>query len=264
MKTFRERIKAGQIVFGGTVAEYLRPSVVKSFASSRFVWKQICERSIARCGSSRRCIRARSITERRLRAQPAPNARRAGACHPGHPCFGRLPHSVLPGATRPGSLIVDGQHKRSSCPQHSHVVASELLVARDDRQTFHPRLRDLDSIERILMVRGQLGDGEGMFRVNGYDADIVVVEHFKQIGGVVKSAERFFDGHLPNRGGADMNGVGRVGDDGARIVRKALRIGQPPQQHVGVEQVAAHSASPLKADWTSSGSGASKSSAMRT
>lgn len=36
MKTLKQQIQDGQIVFGGTVAEHLRPSVVKAFANAGF------------------------------------------------------------------------------------------------------------------------------------------------------------------------------------------------------------------------------------
>ena len=36
MKTFAERLKAGEVVFGATVMEYLRPSLVKTFCNAGF------------------------------------------------------------------------------------------------------------------------------------------------------------------------------------------------------------------------------------
>lgn len=101
------------------------------------------------------------------------------------------------------------------------------------------------------------------------DLDVILLEHLIEIGRKVQPPEPLLDRHLPDGRRAQVHLVPTLGDCKTGGLRELLRIAEPPEQSVGVEQISGgssllpHSSTP-KPSATSSGSGASKSSLTRT
>src|SRR5512135_870357 len=123
-------------------------------------------------------------------------------------------------------------------------------------------LGDEQAVERIAVVIGQLMHGQGV-RDGDRQRQEAIGDHRRfQIVWCVELARASLDGDLPSDSGADIDDVFAVSNRASCGVRQELRIVQPPEEDVGVEEQH-HVGSQPKAAARSSGS-VSKSSAIRT
>ena len=75
-----------------------------------------------------------------------------------------------------------------------------------------------------------------MLKTNGQLAEALFLDNTGQFQWRPQLAEFPLDCDFPGAGGADVHVVIRVGNPFARAVRQGRRIGQPPQQCMGIQQ----------------------------
>src|SRR5689334_10810626 len=87
------------------------------------------------------------------------------------------------------------------------------------------------------------------------------LEHLFQIVGRVELAKGLLDSDLPGYRRTDVHDIRTVADRPSRLLRKLLRVVEPPEQGVSVEQE--HHAWSIPKAWAMSAGNSSKSSAIR-
>lgn len=122
----------------------------------------------------------------------------------------------------------------SGSVQDLGVVGAEPSICAQQREAFNHALSDQHPVERIVMMKRQLGGG---IRVSPTDRQRLaagVESDFEDVLGHVKLADLPLDADLPDACGRDIKGAGQnrvgLGSGQARVVQ------QCPEQDMGIEQ----------------------------